>query len=148
VQTVYGHNPDTFWGVYFLADDPSDARQLIGFYSFLHLNAAGQAALEAGTFDGVNINLGQLVGDGERPAVMYVWAIVARRMARIATVLVAKGLGKQRYGGVAIYCKPATLGGVNIVKAHGFEGMRPSDKGIGDLFRLDPEHAQSTRPAA
>jgi len=146
VRAVFQHNPDTFWGIYHSADGNKANATLVGFYSFLHLNAHGAAALEQGTFDGVNVNLSQLALAGERPVYVYVWAIVARRMARIATVLVARALGKDRYGGIPIYCKPATLGGVNVIKAYGFEGIRPSEKGIGDLFRLDPEVPQ--RPAA
>ena len=146
VRGVFRHNPDTFWGIYFSPDANTDNAALAGFYSFLHLNEQGERALEDGSFDAVDVNLTHLATAGERPKVIYVWAIVARRMARIATFLVAKGLGKDLYGGIPIYCKPATLGGINVIKGYGFEGVRPSERGLGDLFRLDPEVPQ--RPAA
>ena len=79
---------------------------------------------------------------------MYVWALVARKVARVATVLVAKALGRDLYGGVPIYGRAATLGGVASLKGYGFEGARPSEKGLGDLFRLDPEAPQAAKPAA
>ncbi|HEY5047950.1 MAG TPA: hypothetical protein VII49_08035 [Rhizomicrobium sp.] len=148
VKAVYGHNPDTFWGVYFSHDNARDRARLIGYYSFLHLNAAGALALENGTFDGLNLDFSQLVGEGGTPAVIYVWALVARKVARIATVLVAKALGRDRYGGVPIYGRAATLGGVSSLKSYGFEGIRPCEKGLGDLFRLDPEVPQAAQSVA
>jgi hypothetical protein len=148
VRAVYKHNPDTFWGVYFSADNSRENARLIGYYSFLHLNESGALALEDGTFDGVNLNFNHLVRGGEKPTVVYVWALVARKVARIATVLVAKALGRDLYGGVPIYGRAATLGGVASLKGYGFESTRPSEKGVGDLFRLDPEIPQTARPAA
>ncbi|MGD0189648.1 MAG: hypothetical protein ABSD74_02785 [Rhizomicrobium sp.] len=146
VKAVYKHNPDTFWGVYFSADNTRESAKLIGYYSFLHLNDAGAIALENGTFDGLNLDFGHLVPAGMKPTVVYVWALVARKVARIATVLVAKALGRDRYGGVPIYGRAATLGGVASLKGYGFESIRPSEKGVGDLFRLDPEVPQTIPP--
>jgi len=148
VRAVYKHNPDTFWGVYFSKDNSRESAALIGYYSFLHLNEAGAAALENGTFDGVDLDFGHLVEAGGKPTVVYVWALVARKVSRIATVLVAKALGRDRYGGVPIYGRAATLGGVASLKGYGFESIRPSEKGVGDLFRLDPEVPQTEKPAA
>jgi hypothetical protein len=143
VKAVYKHNPDTFWGVYLSVDNSQQNARLIGYNSFLHLNEAGAKALESGTFDGTNLDFGHLIAAGEKPSVVYVWALVARKVARIATVLVAKALGRDRYGGVPIYGRAATLGGVASLKGYGFEAIRPSEIGLGDLFRLDPEVPQS-----
>jgi hypothetical protein len=148
VRAVYKHNPDTFWGVYFSPDALRENARLIGYYSFLHLNESGATALENGTFDGIDLDFNHLVRDGEKPTVVYVWALVARKVARIATVLVAKALGRDLYGGVPIYGRAATLGGVASLKGYGFESTRPSEKGLGDLFRLDPEIPQAAKPAA
>ena len=148
VQAVYKHNPDTFWGVYFSPDNAREHAKLIGYYSFLHLNESGAKALENGTFDGTNLNFDHLVREGGKPTTVYVWALVARKVSRIATVLVAKGLGRDRYGGVPIYGRAATLGGVASLKGYGFESVRPSDTGVGDLYRLDPEVPQASKPAA
>jgi hypothetical protein len=146
VKAVYKHNPDTFWGVYFSNDNTRESARLVGYYSFLHLNEVGAKALEDGTFDGLNLDFGHLVPAGMKPTVVYVWALVARKVARIATVLVAKALGRDRYGGVPIYGRAATLGGVASLKGYGFESTRPSEKGLGDLFRLDPEVPQTIPP--
>ena len=148
VREVFAYNPDTIWGVYLSEDGSRQGASLIGYYSFLHLNEAGNAALEDGSFDAANPSFDHLVPEGGRPTVIYVWGLVARKVARIATVLVAKALGRERYGGVPIYGRAATLGGVASLKGYGFESTRPSEKGIGDLYRLDPELPQSEKPAA
>lgn len=148
VRAVYKHNADTFWGVYFSEGSSREDANLIGYYSFLHLNETGAIALENGTFDGINLDFNHLIKEGEKPTVVYVWALVARKVARIATVLVAKALGRDLYGGVPIYGRAATLGGVASLKGYGFESTRPSEKGVGDLFRLDPEIPQAAKPAA
>ncbi len=148
VRAVYKHNSDTIWGVYFSPDNLRENATLVGYYSFLHLNEGGAAALENGTFDGINLDFNHLVRGGEKPTVVYVWALVARKVARIATVLVAKALGRDLYGGVPIYGRAATLGGVASLKGYGFESTRPSEKGLGDLFRLDPETSRAAKPAA
>jgi hypothetical protein len=144
VQAVYKHNSDSFWGVYYNESDAPDSKpRFIGYYGFLHLNADGQESLESGAFDAFHPDFNQLAKDGERPAVIYVWAIVAKKVARLATPLIAKALGKDRYGGVPIYAKAGTLGGLSTIKGYGFVGARPSEKGLGDLFRLDPEVSEA-----
>jgi hypothetical protein len=111
------------------------------------LNDVGRFALEKGTFDPVSPRLEQLVREGERPIVVYIWAIVAKKVARVATPLVAKALGKDRYGGVPIYTSAATLGGLNTIKSYGFVNVQPSKMGLGDLFRLDGDGPEAA-PAA
>jgi hypothetical protein len=147
VKDVYKHNSDSIWGVYYTkANSPENVR-FIGYYAFLHLNDVGRLALEKGTFDPVAPKLEQLVREGQRPIVVYIWAIVAKKVARVATPLVAKALGKDRYGGVPIYTSAATLGGLNTIKSYGFVNVQPSKMGLGDLFRLDGDGPEAA-PAA
>lgn len=144
VQAVYKHNPDSFWGIFFQkAETPENEAKFIGYYGFLHLNAAGKVALEDGTFNGVNPDFGHLIEEGGRPSIVYVWAIVAKKIARMSLPLIARALGKDRYGGVPIYAKAGTLGGLSAIKGYGFVGARPSSIGLGDLFRLDPEGSEA-----
>jgi hypothetical protein len=144
VQRVYKHNPDSFWGVYYAKSEAlEDEPRFIGYYGFLHLNEAGNKALEDGSFDALHPGFDQLSKAGERPVVIYVWAIVAKKVARLATPLIAKALGKDRYGGVPIYAKAGTLGGLSTIRGYGFVGARPSEIGLGDLFRLDPEVSEA-----
>ena len=139
IETVHKHNKDSFWGVYQASDSTKQDARLIGYYSFLHLNQMGRDKLENGTFDATVPDLDLLVLSGQRPAAMYVWALVARKVARMATPLVAWALGAKLYGGVALYATAGTLGGLNTMKGYGFSGARPSDAGLGHLFRLDPQ---------
>jgi hypothetical protein len=144
VREVYKRNKDSFWGVYYnKTGAPEDEPAFIGYYGFLHLNADGQKSLEDGSFDALHPDFAQLAVEGSRPAVIYVWALVAKKVARLATPLIAKALGKERYGGVPIYAKAGTLGGLSTIKGYGFVGARPSEKGLGDLFRLDPEVSEA-----
>lgn len=141
IKAVHKHNKDSFWGVYQAADASPEATRearFIGYYSFLHLNEAGRAVLERAEFDGGNPDLNLLVEHGERPAAIYVWAVVARRVARIATPLTARALGKALYGGLPIYTTAGTMGGLQAIKGYGFLGARDADNGVGHLFRLDP----------
>jgi hypothetical protein len=145
VKAVYLHNSDTFWGVYYIKADAPDEARFIGHYCFLHLNDLGRDAIESGKFNPVEPKLEHLVGEGEKPTVVYIWAIVAKKVARVATPLVAKALGKERYGGVPIYTSAATLGGLATIKSYGFVNVRPAKEGLGDLFRLDGD---ATAPVA
>ena len=151
IKAVHKHNKDSFWGVYQAIDGTPEARQnarFIGYYSFLHLNQAGREALERAEFDGGDPDLAMLVEHGERPAAIYVWAVVARRVARIATPLTARALGKALYGGLPIYTTAGTMGGLQAIKGYGFAGAREADNGVGHLFRLDPPAPASATEAA
>jgi hypothetical protein len=148
VKAVYNRNHDSFWGVYYAKDNLPESVRFVGYYAFLHLNDLGRQALEAGKFSALRPELEQLVVEGERPVVVYIWAIVAKKVARIATPLVAKALGKDRYGGVPIYTSAATMGGLSTIKSYGFVNVRPAQTGLGDLFRLDGELGGATAPAA
>jgi hypothetical protein len=144
VKRVYKHNADSFFGVYYKKSEAEeDVPAFIGYYGFLHLNDEGQKYLEDGSFDALHPDFAQLAPEGTRPAVIYVWAIVAKKVARLATPLIAKALGKERYGGVPLYAKASTLGGLSTIRGYGFVGARPSEKGLGDLFRLDPEVSEA-----
>src|ERR1700740_3073596 len=46
VQSVYGYNPISFWGLYHCADERRRSPRLVGFVAYLPLNEAGKAALE------------------------------------------------------------------------------------------------------
>jgi hypothetical protein len=138
VQAVYKHNKDSFWGIYQASDSSRSDVRFIGYYGFLHLTQTGREALERNEFDTRDVDLRLLVPYGERPAAIYVWALVARKVARLSTPLVAWALGAKVYGGVPIYATAGTLGGLSSIKQNGFSGARPADVGLGHLFRLDP----------
>lgn len=148
-RAVYRRNQDSFWGIYRAADKSKTNPCLIGFYALLLLTQAGRVALERGEFDASNPDLSLLAPGGTRPAAIYVWGVVARKVARKATPLVAWALGSRLYAGIPLYATAGTLGGLNAIKSYGFAGARQSEGGLGGLFRLDPPTpSQSSTEAA
>ena len=148
IQGVHNHNNDSIWGVYRAPSADKQNTQILGYYAFLHLNQAGRSMLERGAFDSTHLDLSLLVPSGVRPAAIYIWAVVARRLARIATPLVARALGRRTYGGLPIYCKAGTMGGLNVIKGYGFHSAREAETGLGHLFRLDPPEREKTSTEA
>jgi len=144
IRAVHKHNKDSFWGVYQAPAQDRKNSQFLGYYAFLHLNQAGRTALERDEFDSTELDLSLLVPSGERPAAIYIWAVVARRLAWVATPLVVRALGTELYGDLPIYAKAGTMGGLNVIKGYGFHGAREAEAGLGHLFRLDPPEPQKT----
>jgi hypothetical protein len=150
MQDVYRHNPETLWVIFRSPTGDHSQAQLAGYYGFLHLNAAGLEALEARTLTPRKPDLSLLAEAGERPAAVYVWAIVARRLAMLTVPLIGKGLGVKRYGGLPFYATAATMGGLNGLKGYGFRGASPADdEKLGDLFHFYmPGEADQASPSA
>jgi hypothetical protein len=133
---IYHQNADSFWSVYRASDQTRSDAKLIGYYALIHLNEAGREMLEAGTFDGHDPDMRAVVPTATRPAAIYVWVAIVRRVARIATWLLANGLGAEIYGGVPIFATAGTMGGLNIIKGYGFSTAH-NEAGLGKLYRLD-----------
>jgi hypothetical protein len=149
MQDVYGHNPETIWVIFRSPTEDKGQAQLAGYYGFLHLNEAGHQALQARTLTPRTPDLGLLAAAGERPAAVYVWAIVARRLTTLTIPLVGLGLGIKRYGGLQFYATAATMGGLNGLKGYGFTGASDQDDKLGDLFHFYmPGEADRTSTSA
>ena len=148
VKAVYKHNPETLWTIHRRsAADSSD--RLAGYFGFLHLNAAGLKALNERTLSGREPDLALLARAGERPAAIYVWAGIARKVRAIAEMLVAQALGAERYGGLPIYATAGTLGGLKWLNHLGEADRGPAENGLGYVFRIDTQRAVAARqPAA
>lgn len=138
VQAVYKHNRDSFWGIYQASSPERTDTRMTGYYGLLMLTQAGREALEQNRFDAHDVDLRLVTPDGQRPAAIYVWALVARKVNRMAVPLLAWALGAKLYGGVPIYATAGTLGGLSAIRKQGFIGAREADSGLGHLFRLDP----------
>ncbi len=147
VLAVYNHNRDAFLGLYTADDESRKNTRFIGYYSFLHLTKEGLELLESGTLNVLHPDVKYIVPYGERPAAIYVWAIVARKVNRYVMPLIAKALGKERYGGVPLYATAGTLGGYSTMKGVGFEGAKDKNAGVGQLFRLDTPPPSAIRAA-
>jgi hypothetical protein len=133
MQDVYRHNPETLWIIFRAPNGDKSQAQLVGYYGFLHLNEAGHKALEARTLTPRKPDMSLLTPAGERPAAVYIWAIVARKLTTLTIPLVGKGLGIKRYGGLQFYATAATMGGLNGLKGYGFTGEGDE---LGGLFHF------------
>jgi hypothetical protein len=136
LQRVHAQNADSLWSVYHASDQTRGDTKLIGYFALIHLNQAGREMLEAGTFDGLDPDMRAVVPNQTRPAAIYLWVIVVRRVVRIATFLLANSLGAEIYGGVPIFATAGTMGGLYGLRGHGFSEAH-SEAGLGKLYRLD-----------
>ncbi len=136
MQDVYRHNPETLWTLFRSPNEDRSQAQLVGYYGFLHLNEEGYEALKARTLKPIEPDLRLLVPGGERPAAVYVWAIVARKLMSWTIPLVGKGLGIKRYGSLPFYATAGTLGGLKGLQGYGFKGSSSETGGLGELFHF------------
>jgi hypothetical protein len=149
VAEVYKRNEDSFWTVNRASDTSKADARLVGYIGMLHLNQTGRDRLESGNFDAHEPDVRLLVPSQTRPAAIYVWAIIAPKVGRQATNLIAHALGAELYGGVPIFATAGTLRGMNLMKGYGFSGAAGSGGGLGQLFRLDQaRNAVQTSSAA
>lgn len=144
---VYKHNPECLWSI-FRSPLSGAPERLSGYFGFLHLNAAGLLALNERTLSGRDPDLALLAGAGERPAALYVWAAIARKMRMIAEMLVAQALGADRYGGLPVFATAGTLGGLKWLNHMGEADRGPQDNTLGNLFRVDLAKSVASRATA
>jgi hypothetical protein len=121
---------------------------LAGYFGFLHLNPAGLEALETRTLSGLEPDLALLARAGERPAAIYVWAGIARKVRVLAEMLVAQALGAERYGGLPIYATAGTLGGLKWLNHLGEADRGPAENALGKVFRVDTARAVAARKSS
>jgi hypothetical protein len=147
---VYKHNPESLWTIHRRSPEGGEDR-LAGYFAFLHLNAAGLKALDERTLSGREPALALLARAGERPAAIYVWAGIARKVRAISEMLVAQALGAERYGGLPIYATAGTLGGLKWLNHLGEADRGPAENSLGNVFRIDTQRsvaARTSKPAA
>ncbi|HWD49859.1 MAG TPA: hypothetical protein VG309_08015 [Rhizomicrobium sp.] len=136
VRRIHTHNSDSFWCVHRATDNTRRDAHIYGFYGLLPLNETGLERLEAGQFDGIDPDMRLVVESGVRPAALYVWVVVVRKVSRIATWLLANALGAETYGGVPIFATAGTMGGLNTIRGYGFNSTN-GEQGLGKLYRID-----------
>jgi hypothetical protein len=136
MQCVHQHNADSLWTI-LRAEDEAEPARLAGYYAYLHLNKAGYAALEARAFDACDPDLSLLAVSGERPAAIYVWAMVARKLRALITPLLPQALPRTLYGDLPILARAGTIGGLKRLNQVAATEGNESAHGVGDLFRVD-----------
>jgi len=134
---VFDKNADSIWSVYRASDNTRADPVLVGLCAFLHLNQRGVECLEAGTFDASDPDMELIAPTAARPAAIYVWAMVARKVSLVTAWLAVNALGADMFRSIPIYSTAATMGGLNVLKSYGFTAHRRNDAVIGELLRLD-----------
>jgi len=134
MMRVFAHNPDSFWLIERLPPE-SDTRRTIGFYAFLPLTEQGHAALKADTLDTADPPLSALAPFGQVPAALYLWAILARRLAKTLDPLIARAMGL-RYAGVPLYARVTTTAGLKSGVGAGSTSVADTQIGMGSLIRI------------
>ena len=131
---VFRKNSDSFWVVDHLPPQ-AEAPHIAGFYAFLPLNKEGVEALEADTLDRANPPLTMIAPFATEPAGMYLWAVVARKIAKRINPLIDRGMGKI-YLHVPVYAAASTEGGLKAGTERGFASDGGNRKG--KLMKLPP----------
>jgi hypothetical protein len=136
MQRVYEHDPASMWVV--LRGEPgSKGFRIVGTYGYLFLNQEGVALLEDGLLDTRNPPNSVLALPDERPAQIYIWLMVARKLTALLAPLVIKGFPKARYGGVPLAARAGTIGGLKSVLPSAILDAQRGSSGVGDVFKID-----------
>jgi predicted GNAT family N-acyltransferase len=135
VKSVYSHNPLSFWGIYRSNDERRRFPKLVGFVSYLPLNAAGYAALNDKTLKGRAPDLNLLAPAGEDPAALYLWAIVSPGLQKFAFMLAAHAIGVELYGRLPQWGVLTTESAVNALKRSS-KSPQAATAQIGSNFEL------------
>jgi predicted GNAT family N-acyltransferase len=147
IGRVLTNNPDAFWGI-FRSDTLDQVPTLAGFYSFLLLNDEGHRALRDHALNAVEPDLDLLAKAGERPAAVYIWAIVAEHLTAIAGPTISKAM-EYLHKGLPIYATAGTQAGLNKLRNLDYRPVTGDDDRLGGLFMLDryPEKSKAPAPA-
>jgi hypothetical protein len=130
-------NADSFWTVIRRQDDDGEDT-IAGCYAFLFLNEKGKSALNAGIFVATEPDFDLLAPTGERPACVYMWAIVARKMLAVTFQLISQGFETGLYAGLPVIGRAGSPGGLKALSATADPVGAPA---IGTLFKLRAEAA-------
>jgi len=145
MEAVFAKNSVSFWRIE--RREPIRGAILpIGMYGLLPLNADGVEALKQGRLDRRNPELAHVAAGGTKPAALYVWAVVARKIGRLTFPLIKNGLGPM-YADVPVYAVPATRGGTKAITDRGFAPVGGEQNGEGALSLLTAAGSETARPA-
>lgn len=106
-------SPHSVWSVH----SPTG---LLGGAAFLPLNTLGLYRLIYGKLDRSDPPLEALAVRLERPAVLYVWALVARGSGLLGLADILRQLDTQRFRGIDVWAQPVTTEGERLAARLGF----------------------------
>jgi hypothetical protein len=113
VTRIACSHPDSVWS-FWLGD------RLVGGVALLMLNADGHAALFADTIDLSDPPSSLFAQPGERPAAIYVWAILGAALASEGIAHAIVRLQKHPYERADLFALPATDDGLRFTRGLGF----------------------------
>lgn len=120
-------SPHSIWSVHSSAG-------LLGGVAFLPLNALGLYKLIYGKLDRTDPPLESIAVRLERPAVLYVWGVVARGSGVLGLTEILPQLETQRFGGVDIWADPVTEEGERLARRFGLTRI---SHGSQTFYKLD-----------
>lgn len=121
-------SPHSVWSVHSSAG-------LLGGAAFLPLNTLGLYRLIYGKLDRRDPPLEALAVRLERPAVLYVWALVARGSGLLGLADILRQLDTQRFRGVDVWAQPVTTEGERLAARLGFARISHGDHAFYKLGR-------------
>jgi predicted GNAT family N-acyltransferase len=125
IQAVAKANPDCFWAIRRSSKGRSGrSEEPSGFVAFLMLSEEGRAALLSGELKPGDPAPRHRVGQHQRPAAIYVWALHARGVLTPALALVMDKLQSPNYRTADFIARAATEDGANFLAALGFVERR------------------------
>jgi predicted GNAT family N-acyltransferase len=149
MEDVFATNSVSFWRIE-RALPETDAIEPIGMYGFLPLNQKGCEAFHAGTLNRRTPDLAHVAPEGTKPAALYVWAVVAKRIGRLTYPIIKRALGPS-YLDVPVFAVPATKSGARAISERGFVPVGAGQNGVGGLAVLSNTSAlvvgSSRRPS-
>ena len=119
IKAVAHHNADN---IHVIASQ--NATQPLGCFAQIMLRTAGLEALSEGRFNGLQPAAAHCARDGERPAGIYLWAVVAPGRAALGITLMSRFLRNGLYRASDLYTVPATEDGRRIIKSLGFTAVK------------------------
>jgi hypothetical protein len=136
VQSVYDHNPMTWWTIHQAANASRINATAVGFCAYLPLTEQGLVGLKAGTLDTRDPDLDLLAPAGDDPAALYLWAIVAHGLSDIAGKLIGHGIGLDLYESLPMFGTIATEAGLEALRRSSKSATAAAELRIGAPFEI------------
>jgi hypothetical protein len=122
-------SPQSIWAMH-------SATELLGGIAFLPLNPLGLYHLVYGKLDLKNPPVNSVAVHNERPAILYLWALVSKGRGIIGLADIMDHLDRQRFRNVDVWTSPVTHHGQRLAERHGFARFTHQDRSFYRLRRV------------
>ncbi len=124
-------SPESIWSMH-------SATALLGGIAFLPLNPLGLYQLVYGKLDLLHPPVSSVAARSERPAILYLWALVSRGRGIIGLADVMDHLDRRRFRNVDIWTCPVTPKSERLAERLGFTRFSHADRVFYRLKRAGP----------